>query len=293
MPTQVETGSVVGLAYGQAWYVDDEGYAMGTAGPGAPNGTTTHALLLPFPKTAQLPNPARIVTPLTGGNRWLGQVMWGINEVGAFPLTMNDINGALFAMAGGSDQDTTTNQRWRRLTDNRMNPTLPQLGLMLSTLFQSREDGSDGVNLWINYVIPRCQIDPQFSGMAYQAENEVTYTVSPTASVREPNGRLLTAGGMNAHRGRVVMYAIVTPKPLAITTYVNATEPSTTFTLGFLPTDPSVTLNDCANEHAINGTLTALTSVSTTTALATKAAAGTAADRSVVLYETDFMPIPA
>ncbi len=289
-PTYARKGSIVGLSHAQVWLVGPAGHAYGTAGPKATNGTTTHALLLKNPNTAQLPSPARVVTPLRGGNRWLGQVMFGINEVGAFPLTLNDADSDFFALATASTVDTTTNARWARFSDNIMLNDLPQCGMMLTTIFQSRDDGSDGYPFYINYIIPRCQIQPILPQMAYQAENVVTYTVSPTIANAEPHGvKLSQSSGMKLKDGKCAMYAIVSSKPLAITTYINAAIPSVTFNLGYLPTDSSVAAGDCANEHGLNGVLTALASVNLTTGQATKAAAGDAGDISVVLYETDFV----
>lgn len=291
--TESARGSVVGMEHAQVWLVDNDGYAMGDVGDGAPAGTTTHALLLDNPKSAQVPNPARVVTNLTGGNRWRGQVQFGINEIGTFPLVMAELNGYLHALAGGSSQDITTNARWRMFADNLNRGILPQVGLMLTTIWQSREDGSDGVNLYVNYIIPRCQIQPGAAPMAYQAEGEVTYNVSPTFATHQPNGSPLSATAMNLRKNKTVMYVVVTPKPIAITTNINAAEPVTTFTLGYLPSGSEVTLNDSPNHFAIAGTLTALSSVSTTTGVATKAAAGTALAKQVILYETDYEPIPA
>lgn len=288
MVTNVKRGSVVGLATAQAWKVGSDGYAYGTAGEGAANDTTTHALLLRNPQSAQLPTPTRVVTPLTGGNRWLGQVMFGISEVGSFPLVLEDLDLEFQAMAGASAMDTTTNARWRRGAENLNLPDLPQLGLMLSTIYQSREDGSDGVNLYVNYIIPRCQIQVPLSQMAYQAENPVTCTVSPTMSSKEPTGKALTPMGLN--QDKAVMYVIVTPKPLALTTYIgDGTE--TTFILGYKPSSSVVTLNNTPNEFARNGVLQALTSVNTSTAVATMAAAGAAGDKNICLYETDFLAV--
>lgn len=293
MTTNPARGSVVGLQYVQAWLVDSQGRAMGTVGEGAPGGTTTHALVLDNAKSAQLPNPTRIVTALTGGNRWRGQVAFGINEVGNFPVVMAEMNGYFHALAGASSQDTTTNSRWRRYADNLNLENLPQLGLMMTTIYQSREDGSDGVNLWISYIVPRCQVQPGAAPMAYQAEGEAPYTVFPTFAEYEPHGVPLSAGAMNLRKNKTVMYVIVSPKPLAITTHINGETPSTTFTLGFRPTSDIITLNNTANELAINGTLVALDSVNTATAVATKAAAGAEGDADIVLYETDFEPVAA
>lgn len=284
--TSVRRGSLVGFAYAQAWRVGTDGLAYGTYGEGAPNGTTTHAMLLRNPVSAQVPNPARVVTNLTGGNRWLGQVQFGISDVGQFPLVLEDSDADFFAMANDSLVNETDNARWTEFADNKNNSILPQLGLMFSTLFQSREDGSDGAELWINYIIPRCTVDVNFAQMAYQAEGTVTCQVAPTMSDKKPTGEALTNLGVK--QGRTVMYAIVTPKPLALTTCINAGTPSTDIILGYKPTGTTVALANCGNYHTKAGVPAALSSVTIATATAVKSAAGLSGDKDIILYETDF-----
>lgn len=285
--TRSKRGSVVGIQYAQAWLVDSGGYMMGSAGESAANGSTLHALLLRNPKSAQLPAPARVKVPLRGGNRWLGQVMFGVDDIGDFTLSLADLDADFHAMAGQSTVDGTTNTRWYRVSDNLNLVNLPQLGLLMSSIYQDREDGGDSENLWINYIVPRAQVSPSFPATSYQAESEVVYTVSPAYSSREPTGKTFASGTMALKENKALVYAIITPKPLALTTFVgDAAE--TDFVLGYKPTSSIVTLNSAANEFARQGTLQALTSVSTTTAVAVMAAAGLAGDRNTCMYETDF-----
>lgn len=283
--TQSKRGSVVGCYSVQAWLAGSDGYAYGTSGESQAQGAESSALLLRYPQSAQVPAPARVVTNLTGGNRWLGQVMFGINEVGSFPLVLEALDAEFHALAGASAMDNTENSRWRQFADNINLPDLPQLGLMISTIWQSREDGSDGVNLYVTYVIPRCQIQPTFPQMAYQAEGPVTYTVSPTMASLKPNGVALT--NMALRDNKTVMYAVVSPNPLAITTYI-ADGTETTFQLAYKPISSVITAGDTPNQMAKNGTTTALSSVNTSTGVATLSAAGSAGDKIVVLYETAF-----
>jgi hypothetical protein len=260
---------------------------MGTVGEGAANDTTTHALLLRNPKSAQLPAPARVKVPLRGGNRWLGQVMFGADDIGDFSLNLADLDADFHAMAGQQVVDGVTNSRWYRVSDNMNLTNLPQCGLLMSAIWQDREDGGDSENLWINYIVPRAQVSPSFPALAYQAESEVIYTISPAYASREPTGKTFASGSMGLKDGKCLMYAIITPKPLALTTYVgDGTEVN--FTLGYKPSSSIVTLNAAAVEFARQGTLQALTSASTSTAEAVMAAAGSAGNRNVAMYETDF-----
>lgn len=290
--TTTKKGSLVGCAYIQAWLVGSDGLMYGTAGESAANGTTTHARLLRNPVSAQVPNPQRIVTALKGGNKWLGQVQFGIDTIGNFPMVLEDTDADFFAMATDGTADITENSRWTQIQDGKNNENLPQLGLCFSTLFQSRDDASDGVNLWINYIVPRCQVDVNFAQMAYQAEGQVTCQVSPTMSRKKPNGLALT--GMKAKGGRTVMYAVITPKPLAFTMAIGAGTPVTTFTLGYKPA--SVVLTSGSNtsvQYTLDSVITPLASGVQSTGVMTKSDAGDTDDKNIAIYETEFEEIAA
>lgn len=290
MPTSAAKGGAAGLQYVQTWLVDSDGYMLGTAGDGAAQATTTHALLLEFAKTAGFPSAQRVMANFTGGNRWLGMVMFGINELGTMTLTTQDINTTLFAMATAAAVDTTTNSRWRRFSDNQNAPIPVQMGMCVSTIFQSFDDGADGLNLWINFIIPRMQLTPAMPSLSYQAAADVTYTIAPTMASKEPHGLLFSAGNMALHKNKCPMYAIISPKPLAFTTYIGATGgAATTFATAYKPSSGIVTLNAAASEFARAGTLVALTSHSTSTAVATMAVAAPVDSKNSLIYETDFV----
>jgi hypothetical protein len=110
-------------------------------------------------------------------------------------------------------------------------------------------------------------------------------------STKKPTGELFTQ--MNPGGLRTVMYAIVTPKPLALTTYINAGTPATDIVLGYKPAGTSVTLANTGNYHTKAGVPSALTSVTVSTGVAVKPSAGAAGDKDIVLYETDFEAIAA
>jgi hypothetical protein len=77
---------------------------------------------------------------------------------------------------------------------------------------------------------------------------------------------------------------------VALTTYV-ANGSATTFTPQYLPATSVITLNANNNMFTVDGTATALTSISTSTGLATMAAAGSSGDVNVLVYETNFVPV--
>ena len=287
--TQSPKGSVVGCQHVQAWLVGTDGYGYGTTGEGASNGSDLHAMLLRYPVSAQLPSPQRVVTALKGGNRFLGQVMFGIDQVGAFPMVLENVDMDFNSLVEDSLQNNTTNSRWRRAAKNDNLPDLPQIGLMLTTIYQDRDEGSDGANLYVNYIIPRCQIQGAYPGMSYQAENTNTFNVSPSFGAREPHGLPLTLMGLRENKA--LMIALVTPKPIGFTMHISDAA-EVVFTTGFLPSSSVVTLNNTPNELMVNGVATALTSINTTTGVATLAAAGAAGAKQGLFYETDFEEIP-
>lgn len=284
-------GTPVGVRYAQYGLVGTNGFGYGTVGESAAVNTTMSAKLLRYPKNATLPQPQRVITPITGGDRFLGQVMFGPNDFGSFPLVLANWDAEFSALATASVADQTTNSRWTRTSDNLDETDLPQMFLILATLFQSRDDDSDGVNYWANWIIPRCQIAPQNPGAQYQAAAEVTYTVTPTYSKYEPTGLPLSGTGMGLANDRALATCIITNKPLALTNYL-ANGVATTFVLGFRPAYATpLTVNATPNEMIKNGTPTALSAVNTSSGQVTLAAAGSSGDKIGVFYETDFVGI--
>lgn len=287
--TTTKSGNQVGMAYGQAWLRGSDGFAYGVTGENTTGDTTMHAHLMRYMRSANVPEPSRVVTQLTGGNRWLGSVAFGINDVGTFNMILSNLDGVLNALAGGSLVDQTTNSRWSRFSNNENLADPPQMGLLFTALFQSREDGSDGTNYYVNYIIPNCQITPKFGPMSHQSEQDITYEVNPSMASGEPHG-LPFGANLGLKDNKAVMYAIVTPKPLGLTTYI-ADGTETTFVLGYRPTSTVVASGSAANEMVLNGSVTALDSVVTSTGVATLASAGSDGDLVGVLYETDFQSI--
>lgn len=291
---QVSRGNAAGFAYLQLFLVGANGYAYGTAGPSASNGTTTHAHLVREVRTfgLQLGEPPR--TNFTGGDHWLGQKMWGMNEVPSFSLGLSVFDMTFDRIIKGITLDQTTNQAWSILGEGVNVSQRPQVGLLLSQYFQSRESGSDGADLWLNCLIPRCYISAQGQSMEYQAEALRTYSVAVTMADCFPNGVAFGANQDFPGNREAVLWCI-TNNPLAITTNVN--NAATTFSLAYLPASSVVTLGNSPNWMAINGTATAPASVNTSTGVVTKVSAGNAGDLDIIIYEVsmatgDFAAVP-
>jgi hypothetical protein len=288
---QIKKGAIAGFPFAQVWLVDNDGYAQGQLTTPDSPGTdvTTHALLMRDVKTAGFSLPQNVKIDFTGGDKYLGSFMFGIASVDAFNLTTEYLDTNVTALVSDSSVDQTTNSLWSVFGMNEMNPTLPQAGLMLQTNFQSKESGTSGLNYWLNVIIPICQIAPKWPSLAFQAEAPTTYTVQPSVATKWPNGDAFDSN-QGFEGNECVAFGIVTDNPLAITTY-NANGSATTFIAGYRPISTTVTVNATQNHFAVNGTPTALSSIVTTTGVATLAAAGSESDRDVLMYETRFAAI--
>jgi hypothetical protein len=288
---QIKKGAIAGFPFAQVWRVDNDGYAQGQLTTPDSPGTdvTTHAYLMRDVKTAGFALPQNVKVDFTGGDKYLGSFMFGIASIDAFDLAAAYLDANVTALVSDSSVDQTTNTLWSVFGMNEMNPTLPQCGVMLQANFQSKEPGTSGLNYWLNLILPICQIAPKWPSLAFQSEAPSSYTIQPSVATKWPNGDSFDSN-QGFEGNETVAFGIVTDNPLAITTY-NADGIETTFTAGYRPISTTVTVNATQNHLAVNGTPTALSSIVTSTGVATLAAAGSSADRDVLMYETRFIAI--
>lgn len=288
---QIKKGFLAGFPYAQVWTVDDDGYAKGQQSDpnSVSDGTTTHAMLMKDTKTAGFTPPTRNVLHITGGDTWRGSFMFGIGSIDPFDLSLAYLDADLVALLTGSSVDQTTNAEWSVFGMDYNETDLVQVGLMLQTNFQSKETATLGANRWLNIIFPKCQISPNWPPLGWQAEAPLTYRVQPTMTSKWPNGDAFDSN-QGWEDNQAVAMGIITDYPLALTTYV-ADGVATTFTAGYRPISSTVTINNTPNHFAVNGTPTALSSIVTTTGIATLAAAGSASDIDVLMYETKFVAI--
>ena len=281
-------GNVVGFEHGFAGYINSNGFATGVT---LPTDVSNADVLQPHPilepRSIGLPNPQRVATQLTGGDKWLGAVMFGIASIDTFQLVTSAFDPVLTALATKSSVDVVLNARMRRVGMNINLGSPPQMFLILSTIFQGRR-GVDGVNQWINYFIPRVQISPVMPQMSFQAANDQTYNCLATMTTKEITGLPFqqSSGGMNLAGNRDVMYVIISEYPLSITSFIGDGT-TDTFKLGYLPATNVVTINDNTNDYVLSGTQVALSSVNLTTGVATLPVAPTAAAEASILYGMD------
>ena len=286
----VQIGNLAGLGYVQFWKVDENGYALGQVSDVTAPGTnvTTHAYLCRHPVSFSPAAPSRDNVDFVSAGSWDGSMLLGLGSMGLSSIRMSVLDAALLALAEGSTVDTSSNSYWAQFAPNLREIDMPLLGMMISVRLQSRTSGSDGVNKWVNRCYPRIQLAMKEPDADHLSASELEFDITHAMSDTRPSGEDYTA--MNLEDNRTPWYYVSADKPVGVTTYV-ADGVATTFVTGYRPLSTTVTVNATPNHFCVNGTPTALSSIVTTTGLATLASAGASGDIDVLMYETGFKAI--
>lgn len=286
---QVTTGNPLGLESGHVFLVDADGTSRGTSVATLAAGATSHSLRLKGPKAFGLPAPTRNITTAQGGDKMLGQHMWAVSDLAQFTLDMSEFDANLVALISGSSIDQASNTEWTDVSPNYNQQQLPQVGMILSAVYQSRDAGTDGATKYINYLIPRCQMGAVAPPLAFQAENVTNYQVTPTFSDKLPTGESFPSA-LNLADGRCIVLMRITDYPLAITSFTHDGV-ETTFNTAFQPINTDITVNATKNYYVEDGITEALSSIVVATGLATVDAFATTGTKSVLMYETQHQAV--
>lgn len=286
---QTKTGFLANFEYAQIWRVDDDCYAMGTlATPNSPVADTEYAAyLLRNVGSNSFAAPSRSKVDFMAAGRTVGSHQLGLSSIDQFDLVTADIDADTFALVTDSTVDQTTNTDWTKFAANNNLTTLPRVGLSLHYAMLQTSTTCTGAIKWLNLIFPACQISAGFTGLTPGTEAPLTMQVQPTMTGKWPSGLAVTQMALEDNRDFV--YGIISDNPLAIITYF-ADGVTTVWNTVYKPTSTVVTINDSPNEFAVNGTLTALTSI-TTAGVVTMAAAGSADDINVLTHETEFVAV--
>lgn len=288
-------GNVFGFPALQVWKRGSDGYAYGQITDVTTPGTnvTSSAYAMFDGISATLPEITRALAEFRGGSVYLGSAFMGTERLAPVVIDLANYDDTLNTLVGNGSADTTTVSGWTMSGINEQNPNPTQLGAMLTLRFQSRASGTDGDNLYLNVVMPNCTgTYTRVTAVTQNAGENPSpsrLTLALSSATRHPTG---VAFGSNQgwYNNRTSMYFIVSDYPLAVTTYI-ADGSATTFILGYRPKYSTVTSGNTNNWTAKNGTATAATSINTSTGVVTLAAAGSASDKHVVMYPTEFTAI--
>lgn len=281
-------GGLAGIFHVQMWFVNSDGYMMGTATDpdNVAVNTTLHAYKVPAPVSATLPAIERTIATHLGGQTIVGQRYLGIGSIGSFEMTLATLDETFNSYVTASAVDATTATAHSFSAPNTQRVTLPTLGICFTTAFTN----VNGAAEYLNIIYPSVQISSAIPGANQEGgvnPNPLTYTVVPTPALRTPMGLLFSAMNMDLSDGRDIVLYDRTSNPIAFTTYVQNGS-ATTFDVGYRPVSDDVTgdINMFYNDGVDNSGDT--TSISTTTK-AVVITAGSSGEILTVTYPTAFV----
>lgn len=258
-------------------------YAAGRAGAALANGDTSHAWSIPSISDYTPERDSLVKTDRMSGDKKKPGLMFGSAYLKGFKAKLSDVQTAIIAAAHGTSVDETTSSVWDIWTEDTNAVAVANLGMILTAL---AEDQDTGATVFDNLILPMTKAVFSIAKGKPQAMDEVDVDVIVKASKRTPWGSLVSALGISAPDGEVSGMHIRTSHPLALTVF-RSDASDTTFITQYRPASTVVTDNATPNYFTRNGVDQALSSIVTTTGVATMAAAGTAGDMNILLYEAD------
>lgn len=289
----VSIGSVYSFLYAQIWRQTDAGLPTGQLDPASlVNDTTSHAYLLTGIE-GTLPEYSYGNVSFRDGNVLRGNVETGLESLTNGTITLNTYDATLNTLLVGGNVDTTSIVNATISSTNAGQNVPYTIGIMLTMKQFSRVPATWGHTKFLTLVYPSCtaRYTPPSVNQS-SGENPMTGSLvfTPREGSKFPTGNAFssTQGWKN---NRTFEYFISADYPYALSMYVqDGTE--TDYIVGYLPVSSTVTSGNTTNLFTINGTVTAPTSISTSTGVVVKAAAGTAGQIAAALYQTAFAPIP-
>lgn len=279
------SGYVAGFNYCQIFVRDSSGNCTGQQDTLA-NGSTSGTYVSFDVKTAGLnPVPPNNLN-IQGGDKTRAVIQFGGPKQGAFDLVISAYDNTLSDFISGATSNTVNSQV--TYTSENPNRTFPRiLGLCLTQIFQQQ----DGTLKYLSRIFPTVFMRYRQGQAAFQAESDITINVTPNYSTTAVDSRKFdnsTNGlNLNLEEAKTDNLVRITANPFHIMAF-RQDGTATTITTTYKPISSTVTLNATENEFVIGGVPTALSSISTSTSVATLAAAGSAAVADVLYYATKF-----
>ncbi len=288
-------GNVYGFDRAFVWRVTSGGIATGQLDPESPGSAplTSHAYEINGPISAELPAPTFGRFEFVGGGAYEGSADAGLQglEEGSMQSSQVDINLAIL-LAGGLADTTTITGGPTVWSTNVLNPSPRQVGMMLIRKVQSRVAATAGVAFYDTFVFPLIQmrlVGPNFSQEPGTNVGAATLSIVPQVGSKFPWGEAFSAT-QGWYNNNNIWYGIRSLYPWHLTSFLqDGTE--TNYILGYRPSYNTVTAGRANAVYSQNGVPTAPTSVSLTTGVVVKAAAGTANQWATAFYQTIYQSI--
>lgn len=275
--------------------VGANGASYGQAGDTISSGTTSQSYVSHYPKSASLAIPDSTTIDFTGGDVWVSSYTYGINSLGSFEFTVQDVDADLVALVSSSTVDATTNAAWNTFTEDVLATAFVDCSLMFIYRMQSVETATFGQTYYLNSIVPRATLKFKGGQQAFQSAEEITFQVSPKANARLING-LAVPAAMGATDNKLVYYHIISDNPLYMFVH-KANGTSVSATSGYLPVTSTVgTSSNTKNMIVKNASSTYTAGVADTVSTSTGVfAVGTAltvasGNELFFLHETNYTP---
>jgi hypothetical protein len=277
----------------QVFRVDENGYPMGTlTDPDAPAvPTTTHAYVVPGYVTATPgAREDEVATDQADGTNY-GDITMGITSYGAVELTLSQRDEAFFNLIAGSTSDTATSSGMYITSANNTSITPRLFGMIITDRVRDEKTGLPQYEHKV-YNKGTFTVTQEAEGNQGGGVNPSTLTVSfkPQPSERfAATGQLYADMDLTVDEDRDTHSIIRSTYQITLTTFVKDGV-ATTFTTFYKPAVAAATVGG-VNIYSSEGVQAALTSLATTTGLATMTAPGTSGHIAVLLYVTNFVEV--
>jgi hypothetical protein len=283
-----------GVYYLQVMFRDDEGYPMGqdTSPDTVSNDSTTHAYLIQSPVTFTHPQPTFELVTDRGGQKIRAQADLGVSDFGEGSFELSEWNDVLHAYITGGTVDAASVTGWRQSAYNVNKVVKPRFKLIVSMKTLEVNETTQVVSdKWIHYCYNNVQIRPALANGSQNGgvnPNTLSYTFVPTNDTRHITGELLSGMAMTVEENKDLVIMMVTSNPISVTTYIEHGTPAGAFVAGYRPLTTHATTTD--KFATTEGTSVSVTACNVTTGAVT-VTAGSAGNRHVFVYETNFVAI--
>jgi hypothetical protein len=226
---------------------------------------------------------------IEGGDKIVATVSFNGGKLSPFDVTGSSIDTTLADLVGGSTTSTTNSQA--TIFGYNTFRTSPRIMWFAS---QQMFETSDGFTYFITRIVPRASVSYRPGGMAFRGASDATLHINSIVTQKFYNGQSYGTSGLNLNfeADSSDFVDVVTAEPVHFMAFnQDSVGPTTTFTTVYKPTSSVITLNATMNAFAVGGVPTALSSLNTTTGLATLAAAGTTNVRDTLMYATAWVPV--
>lgn len=275
----------------QIFRVDSNGYPMGTLlTPDAPTlPTTTHALVLQgYVSATPSVREVDTATDQADGTNY-GDIEMGISSFGAVEITLSMRSETAFNLIRGVVPNNTISSAMYITTANNTSIAPRLFGMIITDRVR---DEITNVPQYEHTVYNRgtIMITQEAEGNQGGGVNPSPLTISfkPQPSTRLVSiGMLYSATNLAPDENTDTHTIFRSTYQLSATTFVKDGV-ATTFNTFYKPSVAAATVGG-VNVYTTNGVQAALTSLATTTGLATMTAAGTSGHIAVVLYATNFV----